>query len=250
MQRLRTPPRLTSPRFKEALWLIVPGAVWGLAFWSRRWAIQPYCATHPEECQGHHVFFLDQLTLGVQNKTADRWSFITQDSSFYWALGAITIWALLASPVGTSMRGRLRSLTTDLLILVQTILLNGAATEFLRVSVQRPRPFVYDAPSDLGLTHAHYTSFVSGHSSFSACVGVALFFTLLGRGAPRPLLICAGVISLILAISTAVFRVWAGRHFPTDVFAGAVVGTIAAFTIALTHRTITQPPSNSPPSPI
>ena len=78
-------------------------------------------------------------------------------------------------------------------------------------------------------------SFFSGHTAASTALTFAMFRTL--RRLERPILswVALGVFSAGAAL-IGTSRVIAGDHFPTDVLAGAVVGTANGFLVPALHR--------------
>jgi undecaprenyl-diphosphatase len=85
--------------------------------------------------------------------------------------------------------------------------------------VARQRPFV-DHPhaAHLFIKHAADYGFPSDHTSGAFAIAVAL---LLRHRA-------SGVIALLLACAIGIGRVMVGVHYPSDVLAGAVLGTLCA----------------------
>lgn len=81
----------------------------------------------------------------------------------------------------------------------------------------RPRPFV-GHPARLLLPGSHDPSFPSDHAAFAFAVAVALLLV------SRRL----GLAALLLAALAAFARVYVGEHYPADVLAGALVGSLAA----------------------
>jgi membrane-associated phospholipid phosphatase len=170
------------------------------------------------------------------SRPADFYSYCTQNTSGVLAalvpsaydLSLVATGALTLSPA-LAMAG------SDLLIFAQTAFWNGAMTEATRLIVQRPRPYVYADPSRASDLQ-NFTSFYSGHTSFTAAACVCLFLLLWGRGAPKPLLYLSLFTGEALVISTAIFRVLAGRHFLTDTLVGAVMGTLTALVVYSLQR--------------
>jgi membrane-associated phospholipid phosphatase len=56
------------------------------------------------------------------------------------------------------------------------------------------------------------------------------------RGAPRWLVVAAAAGAYALMSLTGMYRVLAGRHFPTDVLIGALAGVAVATLVARRHR--------------
>ena len=105
--------------------------------------------------------------------------------------------------------------------------------ELLKLAVQRPRPFtvVLDLPRPL-IDEPTSFSFPSGDATFAFGAAVAL-----GRLAPAWRLP-----ALLFAIAVAFERVAVGVHYPIDVTAGAILGTISGLTaplaVALVRRRV------------
>ncbi|HET9809473.1 MAG TPA: phosphatase PAP2 family protein [Candidatus Limnocylindria bacterium] len=105
--------------------------------------------------------------------------------------------------------------------------------ELLKLVVRRPRPFrvVLDLPPTL-ITEPSSFSFPSGDAAFAFGAAVAL-----GRVAPAWRLP-----ALLFAVAVAFDRVAVGVHYPLDVLAGALIGTISGLTapvaVALLRRRV------------
>jgi len=103
--------------------------------------------------------------------------------------------------------------------------------ELLKLVVQRPRPFtvVLDLPRPL-IDEPSSFSFPSGDATFAFGAAVAL-----GRVAPA-----WRVPALLFAVAVAFERVAVGVHYPLDVTAGAILGTVSGLTapyaVALLRR--------------
>jgi undecaprenyl-diphosphatase len=106
--------------------------------------------------------------------------------------------------------------------MAESLVWTTAATAVLKVGVGRLRPVMYTARA---LEAAHDTdnlrSFPSGHAS--AAFAVATAYWLARRdlnGEPG----VAGWCAAGAAATVALLRVVGGKHFPTDVLAGALLG--------------------------
>ena len=126
---------------------------------------------------------------------------------------------------------------TVLLLWLQTMLLTFSSSSLLKNTVSRPRPYVYnrDWQLDRPLTRRDRAAFLSGHAA-NATAGAVLFAELLRtydgrRGAWLGRLLAMGV-----AVSTGFLRVKAGKHWPTDAAAGALLGGGVAGAMMVVHR--------------
>lgn len=130
-----------------------------------------------------------------------------------------------------------RDLTIPL-IYMETISTVFAATEIVKGTVQRTRPFVYNA--DVPLSEKQNAdarkSFFSGHSSaaFASAAFLTSIYSRYHRGSDYSWLV--GVGSFSLAAITGYLRYESGKHFPTDILAGAMVGTIIGYVIPKLHE--------------
>lgn len=116
-------------------------------------------------------------------------------------------------------------------------LLNGA----VKVAVNRPRPYAYSTSAEAVATgnkagSDRTRSFYSGHSAMSFAAAVSGSLLLSMRTNDRPVRAANWGLSLALASSTAVLRVRAGKHFPSDVVVGALLGSTAGALVPLLHR--------------
>lgn len=197
------------------------------------------CLKSEQACSKESVLEIDRLSLGMEDARANHYSFLTQNLSGVLALAIPTLWNASAFMLGTgSMSFAILSGASDIVIVLQTASLNGLLTEVAHLIGQRPRPFVYLNPPDRGKDSAHYTSFYSGHTSFSAAALFAAYFILLRRKAPKLLLIPFVILGSALIFSTGYFRVLAGKHFLTDVISGASAGGLVAWIIHLKTKNL------------
>lgn len=233
LRTLAISPRLTR---LDILITLLGVFLWGAGVYSRPHLIQAHCLHNPRGCDPSTVFIVDQPGLVLENSNADAFSDTTQNFAGMLGLTLPAIWNGSLAVLGRITPAAALSWTaTDFVLIVQTATWNGVGVELSHLLSQRPRPFVYANPSKADLP-SNYTSFYSGHTSFTAAVITGLLAILLSRGAPAPVLLGIGALGQVLIVSTAMFRVLAGRHFVTDVLAGAVAGALVALAIARMHR--------------
>ncbi len=221
--KLKTPPRLNK---WDVLWTLLPLFLWFMALQSRPHVMDLYCSKQPELCTPESIFLPDRLAYGHEFEDADRLSFAAQCIAGGFSFFVPFLWS----------SGALVQLGTDLVLILQTVVWNGALNEGAKLLTQRPRPFVYYDPSRLGSDPAHYTSFYSGHTSFAAASTLGAFFVLVGKNISLHVLRAVSLCSFALIFLTGFFRVFAGKHFLTDVLAAGFAGALIAFMVAYFHR--------------
>jgi len=101
-------------------------------------------------------------------------------------------------------------------MLTEGLLLTYGITGALKLASGRTRP-------DCSNTR----SFPSGHASGTACAAVILWDSY-GPG--------VGIPATAVAVFTALSRITLGRHYPSDVIAGASIGAAAGLAVMLAHE--------------
>jgi membrane-associated phospholipid phosphatase len=109
---------------------------------------------------------------------------------------------------------------------------NGLLLTAAKFITQRPLPRTYAGDPSLINRPEGYRSFYSGHTSnvFAALSATAMTIRLRYGEKTWP-----WVVTAVLGSSVAVERVADGRHFPTDVMAGAVMGTAVGIVVPWLH---------------
>lgn len=141
---------------------------------------------------------------------------------------------------------------TDLLLYTEAMAINAMVTTGIKRVIPRTRPFGHLTLADVDdgladeLIHDQARSnvnesFLSGHTSWAftaATVGATLFTLKLRTNrtpAARAAVGLTWVVSVGAATTVATLRVVAGRHYPTDVLAGAALGTLIGVSVPLLH---------------
>jgi membrane-associated phospholipid phosphatase len=124
-------------------------------------------------------------------------------------------------------------------VVLESVLVGSALQTLTAMAVRRPRPFLYGdaAPLSDRTNPNGALSFFSGHTEASFAA-VTSFWRALRRieGGDTTLTWIAFGAGLGLASLVAACRVGAGQHFPTDVLAGAVVGTSVGVLVPALHE--------------
>ena len=120
----------------------------------------------------------------------------------------------------------------------ESIFLTLGITNLTKVLVKRPRPYLYEskAPDEYKKKSDNRKSFFSGHTSIST-VSWFLFARMYNDYNPdskfSPYVTAA---ALVFPGLTAYYRYDAGKHFPSDLVAGYLVGGAIGFFIPEWHR--------------
>jgi len=119
----------------------------------------------------------------------------------------------------------------------QSFAITIGLTNMTKRLAKRTRPYVYNSnvPMEERMERDARMSFFSGHTSVAAqgTFMFATFYSRTNRGSRLNPYIWAGAAALPL--STAFLRVRGGKHFPTDVIVGYVVGALTGYLIGRIH---------------
>jgi membrane-associated phospholipid phosphatase len=149
---------------------------------------------------------------------------------------------LFGAPVAASallLAPRIRGhFATEGTILLESMLFSASLVSITKDLVRRPRPLCYnpDVPGYLQMQTDARQSFYSGHTSVTtaACVAAAVMWSQYhpnSRWKPA-----VWVAAAAIPISTGILRIRGGKHYPTDVLTGLLLGTAAGVAIPYWHR--------------
>lgn len=215
-----------SLRFKVGLW--PDGAVVGTSLavaavpllWPNGFA-RATCAP----CDPAALWPVDRTTIGPARAVPDALSYATLGAEA--ALGTLFL-AHVRRGEGTA------AFVGDATVIAQAVTLTEAVTEWTKVLVHRPRPFLY-APGAGGTPTADDgRSFPSSHASVAFAAAAAYASILHRRGIASRNKLQIGLL-FGAATVTAALRVVAHKHFPTDVAAGAALGFVIGWTLPALH---------------
>lgn len=134
-------------------------------------------------------------------------------------------WVNVGVPVGLLAGGIIgndKQMRQNALYVASSSAVNALATMLIKKLVKRPRPFIANVKIRAVYQPSHY-SFPSGHTSTAFTTATAL-----SQAYPKWYVV---VPSYLWAGSVGFSRLYLGVHYPTDVAAGAALGTGTAFSL-------------------
>ena len=135
-----------------------------------------------------------------------------------------------------------QDLKTVGIMYLETVLLANGIERSVKGATQRTRPFVYNpaAPMDDKLERDARQSFFSGHATnaFATAVFTGEVFRHYFPNSRLKPVVWVG--SMGLATATAVLRYEGGKHYPTDLLAGAAFGSLVGWGIPKLHEVKNQ----------
>lgn len=171
------------------------------------------------------LWSIDRKALDQNSTSADSWSDATLLSS-------------LVFPIVLNLKkSQMDDKTMDVLLMgFHGLFLENGINHIVKIAAQRPRPFVYSAIDDSDLGSKFTKSFYSGHastSSFLCYFGAKVFSDRYPESKLKPLV---WSLAIALPATTSYLRYKAGKHFPTDVFTGYVIGGAIGYIIPTLYK--------------
>jgi len=128
---------------------------------------------------------------------------------------------------------------------MEVALLTIGITDLTKSLAQRKRPYLYNPDISLAdkqkmIENNVYDSFFSGHTSsaFAAAVFFSKTYSDIYRNTTLSKVIWGT--SLALASTTGYLRYQSGQHYPTDILAGALVGSAIGYLIPVLHKNVSK----------
>lgn len=125
-----------------------------------------------------------------------------------------------------------------MLLYVETLSIVGGTTALTKRVAKRTRPFVFnpEAPFAEKISKNARRSFFSGHASVTAANSIfaaKVFSDYFPDSKWKPVV---WSVAIAIPTTTSILRVKAGRHYPTDVITGSLVGGAFAFLVPHLHK--------------
>jgi membrane-associated phospholipid phosphatase len=173
-------------------------------------------------CDPNTLSALDRIAVHRPDATADRASTLL--------LLGIGGTAALGSVWGEDRRRAIG----NAVVFADAITWAATADQWLKVTVHRPRPILYtSAAPEAANTRDNRESFPSGHAELAFAAATAYTMIAHRRGLPHATR--NAVILYAAATVVGVLRVAAAKHFPTDVAAGALLGSAVSWAVVKVH---------------
>ena len=176
-------------------------------------------------CDPADLWAIDRVAVGPYQVGFGTASDVTVRAT----LGGAALLLVLSRP-GEAVGPRLE----DLAVYVEAVSVAQVATTALKLAIGRARPVLYTNAATPTVARDELGSLPSGHASTAFSAAAAYWSIMQRRGeAGRRTPQIVGLFAL--ATATAALRVAAHQHFPTDVIAGAVLGTAVGWAIPQLH---------------
>jgi membrane-associated phospholipid phosphatase len=177
------------------------------------------------------VNFLDKLSLGNYSEAESRWSDRTLETLRY---------SLLLPYVPLIYSRQWLPVITYSVMYGEAMSISGSLTIMAKALANRPRPYMYGRNLTLAEKEQNgrdgFRSFYSGHASSAFCSATLLSKVFSDRYPSSKYKGLVWGLSLATAAATGVLRCTAGKHFPTDVLAGACMGGLTGYFVPVLHK--------------
>jgi len=172
---------------------------------------------------------------GFDRPATKQWSPTASHASDVLVMTAL-VSPLVFSVVGTEQE----DVATLGVMYAQTLVLENGLVQLLKGTTERTRPYAYNddpqVPEEKKLKASTRKSFPSGHASnaFAAAVFLGTTYSRLHPESSARKWVWAG--SLAAATGVGYLRYRAGKHYPTDVIAGAAIGAAFGYLVPKLHE--------------
>jgi len=127
---------------------------------------------------------------------------------------------------------------TDTTVGLQSLMLTQATVQLTKFAIDRGAPILYDPNVSLEERQGRDASrsFISGHTAtaFNAATTYSVTYWLRHPRDPWRWVVLAATHSVALA--AGMLKIEAGYHYPTDIIAGALVGSSIGLAVPLLHQ--------------
>ena len=187
--------------------------------------IQPLSFEQLSQLNRNDVWAIDRPATFNRSLMAKKWS----DGLLY---------SSLAPPLSVVFSGPKDGIGRSSVLLLETLLVNTALTDFTKVLVRRKRPYLYNEFTEAKkkLSKKSRMSFFSGHTSTVTAMyflSAKLFEDYNPDSRYRS---TVWTTAILIPATTGLLRVKAGKHYFTDVLTGFLVGGAIGYLIPEIHK--------------
>ncbi|HOU54144.1 MAG TPA: phosphatase PAP2 family protein [Myxococcota bacterium] len=181
----------------------------------------------------------DRASVNPLDRVATRhWSPALSRASDGVLYGGVASAFLLLSSQALARRQDARAWAIRAGVMAESVLVTSGLTQIVKISVRRPRPLWFNpaAPESARSEPDGRLSFWSGHTALVATALTSLTTVEWIDHPGSPEAWTSTALTVVLVPLTATLRVLAGRHYPTDVIAGGLVGVAVGVGVPLLHQ--------------
>ena len=130
------------------------------------------------------------------------------------------------------------NIAPPLALMGETALLTTGLTNTVKNLAHRARPYAYnpDLPEEMRMAPDAYNSFWSGHTANTAAMTFACASIVQQSDASKTAKTVTWTAAVVWPMAVGFYRVKAGKHFPTDVIAGYIVGAGIGLAVPYIHQ--------------
>ncbi|MFT6333793.1 MAG: membrane-associated phospholipid phosphatase [Saprospiraceae bacterium] len=181
---------------------------------------------------------------GVEGLNIDDLNFLDRSSALNISSSAVTVsdiilFSSVVFPFSTYLTKGCRNDKIAIGIMaLETFLITNGITNIIKAQAGRYRPNTYnpDIGLDEKLGSSSRLSFLSGHASFSAAMSFFTAKVIIDTNPDIKNKLLVWVPAALIPATISYLRVKGGRHFPTDVIGGYVLGATIGYLIPSLHK--------------
>ncbi|MFT4533864.1 MAG: membrane-associated phospholipid phosphatase [Saprospiraceae bacterium] len=171
-------------------------------------------------------------------------NFLDRSSALNNSRSAITasdviLYSSVIYPLGSYLtRGCRKEKVVIGVMAIETILITNGITNIIKSATKRYRPYNYNPtiPLQDKLVNSSRFSFVSGHTSITSAMSFFTAKVIIDSNLDMKNKFLVWIPSAFIPAAIGYFRVKGGRHFPTDVISGYLLGATVGYLIPSLHK--------------